>query len=185
MKKVCALLCLLMICQPVLAADFRNGYFDFNKMDLVTNGEVVYAFDFGTETSPLKSGYIRVTDKFLLDPEVSFGWLRTDGLFAGERTTILAEQEKDYVGGRGEGIFRVLLGRGNYQLTFLFKDLGSRSGINLKINFEPYLENWFLPAMRTKVLVADFAAEQGVLEIRISSAKDPWILNALVITKTD
>lgn len=43
-----------MICQPVLAADFRNGYFDFNKMDLVTNGEVVYAFDFGTETSPLK-----------------------------------------------------------------------------------------------------------------------------------
>lgn len=54
MKKVCALLCLLMICQPVLAADFRNGYFDFNKMDLVTNGEVVYAFDFGTETSPLK-----------------------------------------------------------------------------------------------------------------------------------
>lgn len=98
MKKVCALLCLLMICQPVLAADFRNGYFDFNKMDLVTNGEVVYAFDFGTETSPLKSGYIRVTDKFLFDPEVSFGWLRTDGLFAGERTTILAEQEKDYVG---------------------------------------------------------------------------------------
>lgn len=184
MKKVSLLWPLLLFLQiTVLAGLFKEGFYDFNKMDLVTVGEVVYAFDFGPNSAPLASGYTKVTDRTLFTLEKGFGWLRTDGLLAKEFISVSGDQKKDYVGSSQEGVFRIILDPGIYQLTFLFHDLISRPAIDLAINFELFLEQWFLPSLRTKVLVTDFETPGGILEIRIKASKGLWVINALVITK--
>ncbi len=105
-------------------------------------------FDFGTATSPLESGYTRVTERTAFNPTTGFGW--TSGSISGvDRATGTAlTRDFNYT---PDGTFVVNVPNGRYQVKATLGDLGSYAHDQVGIYLESVLVDTVSTAARQVV----------------------------------
>ncbi len=100
----------------VISATCSNGYVANCK---VLVEEPVYltnaTFDFGTTTSPLLSGAIRVSESTLINN--SYGWLSLSGLLSRDRGTANTDELRDFMLCPSPATFKAFVQNGSYHVT--------------------------------------------------------------------
>ncbi|MDL2322579.1 BNR-4 repeat-containing protein [Bacteroidales bacterium OttesenSCG-928-A17] len=88
----------------------------------VTVNEITYLteafFDFGTDTSPLATGAIKVSENTKLSG--SYGWL--DDVISRNRTTITDSEKRDFIMNAAAARFKVIVENGTYDVTIMQGD---------------------------------------------------------------
>ncbi|WP_117175561.1 BNR-4 repeat-containing protein [Mariniflexile rhizosphaerae] len=143
-------------------------------------------FDFGTATSPLIAGAIRIDDTNELN--ASYGWTDTSGLYARDRGSSASYPDRDFILSSLDKEFRVFLDNGIYHITTTHGDSQYTH------------DNMFLLA-NGENLVNDFSCESGIyitneFDVTITNRKLDlligdqgggdvnWVWNILRIVKT-
>jgi lysophospholipase L1-like esterase len=147
----------------------------------------LFAFDFGTETSPVEPGYDKVTNDTLYPEGSGYGWSDISGLVSIDRGAP-NNLTRDFVTSLTEHTFNVDLDDGVYQVTVI---IGDQNLMHDKIDV--YAENIRVIDDLT-VAIGEFHEQSflatvadGQLNIRILSDGGTaltWIINAITIIAT-
>jgi hypothetical protein len=93
-----------------------NPYWVINGLTIGT-----YLFDFGTSTSPVQSGYTKITESTVYSAGLGYGWTDTTGLDSRDRGSP-NNIERDFVFGQPSHIFLVDIANGIYTATVIVGD---------------------------------------------------------------
>ena len=144
-----------------------------------------YKFDFGTASSPLSSGYTRITETTCYTSG-GFGWTSTSGLQSRDRTNLADDLLRDFVmSNAGAGTFKVDLPNGSYSVTVTMGDQNyAHDNMVVKANGTTVLGNVNSAVGGFAVNTFVVSVSSGSLSLEFSDAggSDPaWIVNALTI----
>jgi hypothetical protein len=139
-------------------------------------------FDFGTATSPVTAGAIRVSDATLLND--SYGWM--GAVATRDRGDSQSDEERDFNMAGASTVFRVYVSAGTYQITVKQGDkLYMHDKMTLKVNGEIILHEITaaLGGMLTNTF--DVTTSEKRLDFEFSrNGSDPnWVVNSLRIKK--
>ncbi len=144
-----------------------------------------YEFDFGTGSSPLASGYTRVTETTAYTSG-GFGWTSTSGLQSRDRTTLADDLKRDFVmSDANAGTFKVDLPNGNYSVTITMGDQDyAHDDMVVKANGTTVLGDVDTALGGFVVNTFAVSVSGGSLTLVFSDAggsDSAWIVNALTI----
>ncbi len=140
-------------------------------------------YDFGTSSSPVESGFTRVTEKSTFSAATGFGW-SAGAIYSADRATgTLATRDFNFT---NDGTFSVNVPNGNYQVNAILGDLGIYAHDQVGV----YLENTLRDTVSTsarqvvnrsyEVTVAD---SQLTLRLRDLGGRDRnGVIEALEVT---
>jgi fibronectin type 3 domain-containing protein len=141
-------------------------------------------FDFGTDTSPLETGYKRVSNSTAYSSASGYGWTSTNGLVSRDRGAP-DKLRKDLVQGTTEHTFNVDLANGDYTITITIGDQDY-----MHDNIDVYAENTLVindltitaSSFQEKTYEANVSDRQLNLRILDDGGTDlNWVLNAITI----
>ena len=122
-------------------------YYDLpSESATVTNGPYLSSgvptkFDFGTATSPVQTGYTRVSPNTLYSPSTGYGWGKTgaDSRDRGATGTGSGEEdlERDFCLVNAGNAFYVDIPNGKYRITLLVGDSTAKSGVTVRADGIP------------------------------------------------
>lgn len=143
-------------------------------------------FDFGSGTSPVSSGALKVSSKTLFETNGSYGWLSTCGL--GERYLNKPANNielRGFIACSIASTFKVLLEKGRYDITITQGDADyPHEYMIVKANGITKLENITSTKGNYEVNTFEFTVEENYLELEFSKVKhgDPnWVVNSVRI----
>ena len=145
-------------------------------------------FDFGTSTSPVASGYTRVTEATAYSSG-SFGWTGTSGLESRDRNTLSDDLKRDFVmSSSTAGTFRADIPNGLYAVTVTMGDKDfAHDNMVVKANGATVLGDVDSALGAFTVNTFNVNVTGGNLQLEFSDAggSDPtWIVNAVTIVPT-
>jgi lysophospholipase L1-like esterase len=136
-------------------------------------------FDFGTATSPVQTGYTRVSPSTLYSPGTGYGWGATgvDARDRGVTGTGSGEEdlERDFCLVNPGNAFYVDLPNGRYRLTFIVGDSTAKSGITVRADGIPILPSIGAAAHRwSKVSVLYESGKEAFSSTRVGPDGKPF-----------
>lgn len=145
-------------------------------------------YDFGTASSPLASGYNRVTEATNISGG-NFGWTDTSGLESRDRASLADDLNRDFVmHASAPRTFRVNLANGTYTVNVTMGDKDfAHDNMIVKANGTTVLGDVdsALGAFTTNTFNVTVTGGSLSLEFSDGGGSDPtWVLNSLVITPT-
>ena len=165
--------------------DNNNVTVKSNTATATVYDPAVKAFDFGTATSPVQSGYTQVTESTIYSANLGYGWISTTGLDSRDRGAP-DNLTRDFVFSPTPHTFNVDLANGNYQITVV---IGDQNYMHDQIYV--YAQN-VLEVNNLTVAAGSFqrttfttTITNGQLNLTIQDGGglDPnWLINALTIT---
>lgn len=164
------------------------------RIDQLEDRALLYAvpayFDFGTTTSPLESGYTRVTNSTLYSGGNGYGWDSSTGLSSSDTGAGQNNLKRDYVKGTADRTFKVDLANGFYDITITsgsaslaqdyvrFYDLLSSGAFGNIYNVVSTNSGSF-DTFSKRVEVTDGKLDLGIRDF--SPSGDQWFINSLEI----
>jgi large repetitive protein len=150
----------------------------------VTNGPylssgVPMKFDFGTASSPVQSGYTRVSPNTLYSPSTGYGWGKTgaDSRDRGATGTGSGEEslERDFCLVNAGNAFYVDLPNGKYRVTLLVGESSGKSGITVRADGIPIVPGMGAAAGRwSKVSVLYESGKEAFSSTRVDRDGKPF-----------
>ena len=145
-------------------------------------------FDFGTGSSPVASGYSRVTETTAYTSG-SFGWTDTSGLESRDRSALANDLNRDFVMSSSSArTFRVDLPNGTYSVNITMGDNDfAHDNMVVKANGSTMLSDVDSAVGGFTINTFNVTVYSGYLALEFSDAggSDPtWVVNALTITST-
>ncbi len=168
--------------------------------DATARGEPIRV-DFGTRTSPLRKGFLRVTHETAFGETTPVGWVKTKGLASGNmalpRTWTLnksrgrkypppiytTDLRQDHVGGRTGAVLRARAKDGPYRVWLL---CGTGGGHRYQVwhvrvgSGQEIAEATFAGPHTPRVVTLGARAKGGVVELALSS-ESRWAVSALLL----
>ncbi len=146
-----------------------------------------YFYDFGTATSPLSEGAVRVTEATLWGAATSFGWVSPTGIASRLRTGSWNDEEIDFVLGPNTTVFRVKVDAGDYKIVLKQGDTSyAHDKMTVKVNDVVKLQD--VTSNSGEILVSIFNAktDDGIFNFEISrnGVDANWVINSLRLIKT-
>jgi hypothetical protein len=146
----------------------------------------VYKYDFGTSSSPVASGYTRVTEMTTYSAG-SAGWTDTSGLESRDRSAVTDDLQRDFVmHSSAARTFKVDLPNGAYSVSLIMGDSDyARDNMVVKVNGIAVLADVDsdLGAFTVNAFNVTFSDGFMSLEFSDGGGVDPsWVINALTIT---
>ena len=143
-------------------------------------------FDFGTSTSPLATGYTRVTQATRYTAG-AFGWTNTSGLTAVDRSSQSDALKRDFVTSSSAArTFNVDLPQGSYAVTVTMGDNNSaHDNMVVKADGTTVLGDvdTAARAFAVNTFYATVSSETLSLEFSDAGGKDPaWVINGIAIS---
>ena len=143
-------------------------------------------FDFGTSTSPLATGYTRVTQATSYTAG-AFGWTNTSGLKSVDRSSQSDALKRDFVmSSSAARTFNVDLPHGSYAVTVTMGDYNSaHDNMVVKANGTTVLGDVDTAAQAFAVNTFNVTVSSDTLSLEFSDAggKDPaWVINGIAIS---
>ena len=143
------------------------------------------AFDFGTSTSPVQSGYTQVTESTLYSANLGYGWTTTTALNSRDRGSP-DNLTRDFVFSPTTNTFNVDLANGNYQITVTIGDQAfMHDQINVYAQNTLVINSLTVPVGTFQQVTFTTTITNGQLNLTIQDGggTDPnWVINALTIT---
>ena len=144
-----------------------------------------YNFDFGTASSPLASGYTRVTETTAYAPG-GYGWTDTSSLESRDRSSLADSLKRDFVMDSSSArTFRVDLPNGTYSVAVTMGDNDfAHDNMIVKANGTTVLVNVNAPLGGFAVNTFNVSVSGGSLGLEFSDGggTDPtWVVNAITI----
>ncbi|MCE7858932.1 MAG: hypothetical protein DYG86_03985 [Chloroflexi bacterium CFX2] len=145
-------------------------------------------YDFGTGSSPLASGYNRVTETTNISGG-NFGWTDTSGLESRDRTTLADDLNRDFVMHvSAPRTFKVNLTNGTYTVNVTMGDKDfAHDNMIVKANGTTVLGDVDSAAGAFTSNTFNVSVTGGSLSLEFSDGggSDPtWVVNSLVVTPT-
>jgi hypothetical protein len=143
-------------------------------------------FDFGTSTSPLATGYTRVTQATVYTTG-AFGWANTSGLKSVDRSSLSDALKRDFVmNSSAARTFKVDLPNGNYAVTVTMGDYNTaHDNMVVKAQGTTVLGDVDTAARAFAVNTFNVTVSSDTLSLEFSDAggKDPaWVINGIAIS---
>jgi hypothetical protein len=145
-------------------------------------------FDFGTESSPVEEGFIKVTDKTLWSYALGYGWSSLSGLSSRDRGAP-DDLRRDFVQSTTSKYFQVVVPEGRYRIDFV---IGDKSYMHDDITI--YVESTIvLSGLDTAAgYFYNYYAVRGGSGISLDfyfvddgGSDGNWVINAITITSAD
>jgi hypothetical protein len=145
-----------------------------------------FSFDFGTASSPLASGYLRVTETTVYTTG-GYGWTNTSGLESRDRTSLADPLKRDFVMSSSvPKTFKVDLPNGSYSVNVTMGDNDfAHDNMIVKANGTTVLGDVDTATGAFAVNSFNVSVTGGSLSFDFSDGggADPtWVVNALTIT---
>ncbi len=145
-------------------------------------------FDFGTASSPVASGYTRITETSTYTPG-GYGWTETTTLESRDRSNINDDLRRDFVmSASAARIFDVTLPNGTYSVTVIQGDQDfAHDNMVVKANGTTVLTNVSTAATSFASGTFSVTVSTGLLSLEFSDAggSDPaWVVNGVTISTT-
>lgn len=159
-----------------------------NSIHVKTTFNLRLEFDFGTASSPVEDGYVRVTPATTYSPSTSYGWSDATSLWSRDRGAP-DELRRDFVFSSSDRTFNVDLPNGQYQVTLVIGDQNYMHD-NIDVYAEDILVVDGLTAPAGMFIEVSFTAavNDGQLNITFhdnGGSDVNWVINALVIDWND
>jgi len=163
-------------------------------------GQIV-RIDFGTQTSPVRKGFLRVTHKTVFGETTQAGWVKTTGLISKDMPLsrewkhnesrgrsypppiYTTDLRQDHVGGQGLAALRVRVQDGPYCVWLLCGTAGGNRNQVWSVRIgsgEQRAEATFVGPHTARVLEIRTTAKGGVLDLTFST-QSRWTVNALLV----
>jgi hypothetical protein len=147
-----------------------------------------YNYDFGTASSPVASGYTRVTETTAYTSG-GYGWTDTSGLESRDRTSLADYLKRDFVmQSSSPRTFRVDLPNGNYSVTVTMGDNDfAHDNMVVKANGTTVLPDVDTAVGGFATNAFNVSATGGSISLEFSDAggSDPtWVVNAVSISSS-
>jgi len=147
-----------------------------------------YKYDFGTSSSPVSSGYSRITETTAYTAS-SFGWTDTSGLESRDRSALADDLKRDFVlHSSAARTFRVDLPNGSYSVSVTMGDNDfAHDNMIVKANGTTVLSGVNSGAGGFAANTFSVTVSGGSLSLEFSDGggADPtWVVNALTVTST-
>jgi fibronectin type 3 domain-containing protein len=142
-------------------------------------------FDFGTGSSPVESGYVRVTESTVYSAGLGYGWSSVAGLGSRDRGAP-DDLRRDLVFASSvDGTFNVDLANGPYKVTVIIGDVVTGHDL-VDVFAEDVLQVNHLTVSKGSFSSQEFAVtvSDGQLNLRFHDAGGPdlnWVINAIII----
>jgi hypothetical protein len=151
----------------------------------VAGPSVGRSYDFGTASSPLASGYTRVTESTAFT-SAGYGWIDTSGLESRDRAAVPDALRRDFVmHSSAARAFKVDLPSGAYAVTVTMGDNDfAHDNMLVKVNGSTVLGDVDTAAGAYSINTFNVTASTGSLALEFSDAggSDPtWVVNAVSI----
>jgi uncharacterized repeat protein (TIGR02543 family) len=142
------------------------------------------AFDFGTASSPLETGYTQVSNSSVYSPATGYGWSSTIGLDTRDRGSP-DDLKRDFVFSSTENTFDVDLADGDYQVTVTIGDQAYGHDLISVYAEDTLVIDSLTTAAGTFQQVTFYVTvsdQQLNLRILDNGGTDPnWVINAVTI----
>lgn len=161
-----------------------NAHWVVNSIHVKTTFDLRLKFDFGTSSSPVEDGYVRVTPTTAYLPSTSYGWSDITDLWSRDRGAPDALR-RDLVFSSSDRTFNVDIPNGQYQVTLIVGDQNYMhdkidiyaEGVmvvdDLNVSAGTFTEITFTVTVSDGQLNATFHDDGG--------ADANWVINALTI----
>jgi len=156
------------------------------------------ALDFGTAESPVREGFVRMTDKSAFGAGTQAGWLKTDGLTAVDRGAPAKvggfpvfysnDLRRDSVQSRQAATLRVKAPAGKYRVWILAGTGGGSEAqvwdVRVAGGASSAKATFYGPETPRLMRLDAVESKEGVLDLNIST-RSVWALNGIIIAKED
>jgi hypothetical protein len=141
-----------------------------------------YAYDFGSSSSPVKAGFMQVTERSVYQKQKGYGFKKAEGL-----SSNIIKQNKwgpdelscDYIEGKSDNEFIVDLPDGEYQVHVLAGDSDVPPPFSIYVNKEKKIDLTSGPNIYN-LRSFPITVHNGSLHIALKGGNG-WLLNGLVI----
>lgn len=161
-----------------------NPHWVVNSIHVKTTFDLRLEFDFGTDSSPVEDGCVRVTPATAYLPSTSYGWSHVTNLWSRDRGTP-DELKRDFVFSNVNHTFNVDLPNGQYQVTLI---VGDQSYMHDRIDIytEGVLvaDDLTVPAGTFIEVAFTVTVNDGQLNIAFhddGGADANWVINSMII----
>lgn len=144
-------------------------------------------FDFGTSSSPVVRGAVRVTGSTLLkDKEDTYGWL--SAVESKDRGSSFGSEKRDFNMSSTNALFKVYITKGNYDVTITQGDGGNgaypHGKMSVKLNGITVVDNISVKAGEFNVAHFNTTIEKNEMVFEFStdrSVDENWVVNSIKI----
>gem|GEM_PF-1585503 len=141
-----------------------------------------YAYDFGSSSSPVKAGFMQVTERSIYQKQKGYGFKKAEGL-----SSNIIKQNKwgpdelscDYIEGKADNEFIVDLPDGEYQVHVLAGDSEIPPLFSIHVNKEKKIDLTSGPNIYN-LRGFPITVHNGSLSIALQG-KNGWLINGLII----
>jgi len=163
------------------------------KAEPISLGRAI-ALDFGTDQSPVRDGFIRITQKSTFGEESRAGWLKTEGLSAIDRGVprkvggfppfYINDLRRDSVQGRHTAILRIKAPPGKFRAWIMAGTGGGNEAqvwdIHISSGRSSTRATFYGPDTVRLMRMGAVSSQRGYLDFTITT-RSKWALNAMVI----
>jgi len=163
-------------------------------------GEIVRV-DLGTQASPVRKGFLRVTHGTTFGKTTQVGWVKTSGLISNDMplsrewkhnesrgrsypaAIYTTDLRQDHVGGQGQAVLRVRAKDGPYRVWLLCGTPGGNRDQVWNVcvrSGQESAEATFVGPHTARVLELRVTARGGVVDL-VFSSKSRWMANAMLV----
>jgi len=140
--------------------------------------QVAGSYDFGTNNSPLLSGYSRITP-------TSSNWTNTTSIDSRDRGTGPNNLNRDFIFSTNAKTFEHTTGNGTYDVTVTFGDRDyARNGQAVKSEGQTVISSFNTAANQFRNATFQTTVNDGKLSLEFSTASGVWCVTRVVITPT-
>jgi len=152
----------------------------------------VVRIDFGTADSPVRDGFVRVTDRSTFAAGAVAGWLDIRGLEAVDRPTrgliYTTDLRQDSVQSRGPATLRVGVPPGKYRVWIMAGTGGGNTAqiwdMRIACGASSTKATFYGPHTARVMRLDAFSGPRGILDLTITT-RSKWALNAMIVASAE